>query len=138
MIPFARFLIKLDDIDNQSASTIARQYDKNGARTIGIHSNFVGPDLRCPYKGRHCGGWRVRNLAQDPQRKFSPPQSWVLRDSFTFTKGDGPKLGAGAPERAQFFPIQRSMVSCGQEPQRNGEVDGGSQCEAISNDWKNV
>jgi hypothetical protein len=35
------FLIRLDDIDNQSASTIARQYDKNGTRTIGIHSGFL-------------------------------------------------------------------------------------------------
>jgi len=30
--------MRSDDIDNQSASTIARQYDNNGARTIGIHS----------------------------------------------------------------------------------------------------
>lgn len=38
---FVRFLICLDDIDNQSASTIARQYDKNGTRTIGIHSGVL-------------------------------------------------------------------------------------------------
>lgn len=77
-------------------------------------------------------------MAQDHQRKVSPAQSWILHESLTFAKGDDLVVGGGPAKRTQLFPIQRSMVSRGQESKRNGEAHRGSQRQVISNDRRNV
>jgi hypothetical protein len=48
-------LIGQDDIDNQCASTIVREYDKLGARTIGTNHIFAVANIRCSYKSGYGG-----------------------------------------------------------------------------------
>jgi hypothetical protein len=53
--------LMVDDIDNQSALSLAQHYDSKGLRTIGIHSDDENSDNRGAHEARYGsnrGSWR--------------------------------------------------------------------------------
>jgi hypothetical protein len=72
--------LMVDDIDNQSALSLAQNYDPKGIRTIGIHFHDENSDNRGAHKARYSRTGGAGGMGERHEKQFSPFASWILFD----------------------------------------------------------
>ena|SRR5277367_3278676 len=72
--------LMVDDIDNQSALSLAQHYDPKGLRTIGIHFDDEIFDNRGAHEARYGRTGRAGGMGQRHEKQISPSASRILFD----------------------------------------------------------
>ena len=72
--------LMVDDIDNQSALSLAQHYDPKGLRTIGIHFDDANSDSRGPHEARYGRTWGAGGVGERHEKQISPSVSRILFD----------------------------------------------------------
>lgn len=70
----------VDDIDNQSALSLAQHYDPKGIRTIGIHFDDANSDNRGPHEARYGRTGGAGGMGERHEKQISSSASRILFD----------------------------------------------------------